>query len=133
METNTPEPSARRSALRTGSGPRSMRLFSVSVKTGEVKTFHPSTNWLNHVQCSPTDPALALFCHEGPWHEVDRIWTIRVGSDEARLMHRRSKALMEDALIGATAKIHGFTLATRNIRDFQGWDLKLVNPFTFGG
>ena len=67
-----------------------MRLFSVSIKTGEVKTFHPSTNWLNHVQCSPTDPDLVLFCHEGEWHEVDRIWTIRAGSDEARLMHRRT-------------------------------------------
>jgi oligogalacturonide lyase len=67
-----------------------MKLFSVSTKTGEVKTFHPSTNWLNHVQCSPTDPSLVLFCHEGEWHELDRVWTIRVGSDEARLMHRRT-------------------------------------------
>jgi oligogalacturonide lyase len=67
-----------------------MRLFSVSTKTGEIKTFHPSTNWLNHVQCSPVDPTLVLFCHEGEWHELDRIWTIRAGSDEARLMHQRT-------------------------------------------
>ena len=73
-----------------GRGPRSMRMFAVDTKTGEVKTFHPSTNWLNHVQCSPTDPALALFCHEGEWHNVDRVWTIRVGSDEPTLMHRRT-------------------------------------------
>ena len=85
-----PEPPVRRNALRPGSGPRSMRLFSVSIKTGEVKTFHPSTNWLNHVQCSPTDPGLVLFCHEGEWHELDRVWTIHVGADEARLMHRRT-------------------------------------------
>ena len=69
----------RRGFQRFGSAPRSMKLFSVSTKTGEVKTFHPSTNWLNHVQCSPTDPDLILFCHEGEWHEVDRVWTIRVG------------------------------------------------------
>ena len=69
---------------------RAMRMFSVSIKTSEVKTFHPSTNWLNHVQCSPTDPSLVLFCHEGNWHDVDRIWTIRVGSDQPRLMHRRT-------------------------------------------
>jgi oligogalacturonide lyase len=72
------------------SGPRSMRLFSVDTKSGEANTFHPSTNWLNHVQCSPTDPTLVLFCHEGEWHNVDRVWTIRVGSDEPRLMHRRT-------------------------------------------
>jgi oligogalacturonide lyase len=73
-----------------GPGPRAMRLFSVDTKTGAVKTFHPSTNWLNHVQCSPTDPALVLFCHEGEWHNLDRVWTIRVGADQARLMHRRT-------------------------------------------
>ena len=71
-------------------GARSMRLFSVETKSGKVKTFHPSTNWLNHVQCSPTDPTLTLFCHEGDWHNVDRVWTIRVGSDQPRLMHRRT-------------------------------------------
>ena len=71
-------------------GGRSMRMFAVDTKTGDVKTFHPSTNWLNHVQCSPTDPALTLLCHEGEWHNVDRVWTIRVGSDEPRLMHRRT-------------------------------------------
>ena len=75
---------------RRAPGSRSMRLFSVAIKTGEVKTFHPSTNWLNHVQCSPTDPSLVLFCHEGNWHDVDRVWTIRVGFDQPRLMHRRT-------------------------------------------
>ena len=57
--------------------------------------------------------------------EVCREW--------ARLIDRRSKALTEDALIAATAKVHGFTLATRNVRDFQGWALDLFNPFTFAG
>ncbi len=69
---------------------RAMRLFSVDTRTGEVKTFHPSTNWLNHVQCSPADPTLVLFCHEGEWHNVDRVWTIRVGSDQPQLMHSRT-------------------------------------------
>jgi len=75
---------------RTRSGPRSMRLFAIDIATGALNTFHPGTNWLNHVQCSPTDPDLVLFCHEGDWHEVDRIWTIRVGSETPKLMHRRT-------------------------------------------
>lgn len=86
----TPSPQQRTNSFRRGAGPRAMRLFSVDIKTGEVKTFHPSTNWLNHVQCSPTDPTLVLFCHEGEWHNLDRVWTIRPGSDQARLMHRRT-------------------------------------------
>jgi oligogalacturonide lyase len=83
-------PSVRSGTPGRVSGRRSMSLFSVDVETGEVKTFHHSTNWLNHVQCSPIDPALVMFCHEGPWQDVDRIWTIRVGSDEPQLMHRRT-------------------------------------------
>lgn len=76
---------------RFGQFGRSLKFFTANIKTGEINTFHPSSDWLNHAQCSPTDPQLALFCHEGPWHEVDRIWTIRMGSDEAKLMHRRQQ------------------------------------------
>ena len=34
-----------------------------------------------------------------------------------------------DAMIAAICLVHDATLATRNIRDFDGLDLKLVNPF----
>jgi oligogalacturonide lyase len=70
--------------------PRSMKFYYADARTGQVKFFHPSTNWLNHGQCSPTDPTMFLFCHEGNWHDVDRVWTIRLGSDDAKLMHRRT-------------------------------------------
>ena len=67
-----------------------MRLYTVNIKTGEVKTFHPATDWLNHVQFSPTDPTLMMFCHEGPWHKVDRIWTIRIDGSELKKIHTRT-------------------------------------------
>ena len=67
-----------------------MKLYTIDIKSGEVKTFAPSTQWLNHVQFSPTDPKLMLYCHEGPWHLVDRIWTINVDGGEPKLMHHRS-------------------------------------------
>jgi oligogalacturonide lyase len=69
---------------------RPMRLFTVNTKTGEVKTFNPSTDWLNHVQLSPTDPNLMMFCHEGTWELVDRIWTTHVDGTGAKLMHPRT-------------------------------------------
>jgi toxin FitB len=34
-----------------------------------------------------------------------------------------------DAQIAAAARVHGATLATRNVRDFAGCDLELVNPW----
>ena len=65
-------------------------LFTINLTTGELKKIHSENTWLGHVQFSPTDPDLLMFCHEGPWQKVDRIWTIRMGSGEVRLMHRRT-------------------------------------------
>jgi predicted nucleic acid-binding protein len=36
---------------------------------------------------------------------------------------------LRDAFIGATAFVRGYTLVTRNVRDFQGMELKIVNPW----
>jgi oligogalacturonide lyase len=66
-----------------------MQLFIMDAKTGGVKSIHRSTDWLNHLQFSPTDPSLLMFCHEGPWHKVDRTWTIRAdGSGLTQIHHR---------------------------------------------
>jgi oligogalacturonide lyase len=54
-----------------------MEIFTIDLRTGERKVVHAATDWLNHIQFSPTDPGQIMFCHEGPWHKVDRIWTIR--------------------------------------------------------
>jgi toxin FitB len=47
----------------------------------------------------------------------------------ARLMHRRSDTVYEDAMIAATAKVHGLAVATRNVSDFVPFDVAVVNPF----
>jgi toxin FitB len=47
----------------------------------------------------------------------------------ARLMHRRSDTLVEDAMIAATARVHGLTVSTRNERDFAEFDVAVLNPF----
>ena len=66
-----------------------MTMFTVNIATGEQKTIHQSTDWLNHLQFSPTDPNALMFCHEGPWHRVDRIWSMRLG-EQPKLVHRRT-------------------------------------------
>ena len=65
-------------------------LFTINLKTGELKKIHTENTWLGHVQFSPTDPNVLMFCHEGPWHKVDRIWTINIQSKEVKLMHKRT-------------------------------------------
>ena len=47
----------------------------------------------------------------------------------ARLMHRRSDTVYEDAMIAATAQVHGLTVVTRNVADFKSFGVPLLNPF----
>lgn len=75
-----------------------MTLFTVDLRTGETKTLlQHDTNWLNHLQFSPTDPTLLLYCHKGHWQLVNRIWTIRTDSTQNQLIHRR---IMEMEIAG---------------------------------
>jgi oligogalacturonide lyase len=69
---------------------RPLQLITVSTKTGEVKTLLKGTDWYNHIQFSPSDPTLLMFCHEGPWHKVDRTWTIRTDGTGLTQIHRRT-------------------------------------------
>ena len=50
----------------------------------------------------------------------------------ARLKHGKSAALIQDAMIAATAKVHGLTVATRNQRDFLALGIPSFNPFEHG-
>ena len=47
----------------------------------------------------------------------------------AKMMHRQSDTIYEDAMIAATAKIHDLTVVTRNVRDFKQFSVRLLNPF----
>ena len=72
-------------------------LFTIRLEPGpngekpgtETILLH-STDWVNHLLFSPTDPALLMYCHEGPWQKVDRIWMIHTDATHNTLIHKRT-------------------------------------------
>lgn len=45
-------------------------------------------------------------------------------------LHVPDKRAEADSLIAATAIAHGMTVVTRNLKDFKGMGVKLINPWT---
>lgn len=68
-------------------------LYTVDLQTGKVRPLLHSTDWIGHMLFSPTDPALLMYCHEGPWQKVDRIWMIRTDGTHNTLIHKRTMAV----------------------------------------
>ncbi|MCW3093952.1 MAG: hypothetical protein JWP81_5021 [Ferruginibacter sp.] len=65
-------------------------LFTIDIKAGLLNKIFTDSAWLNHVQFSSVDPALLMFCHEGPWHKVNRLWTIDVNTKKVTQVHHRT-------------------------------------------
>ena len=59
-------------------------------KPGDIKILLHSTDWVNHLLFSPSDPELLMYCHEGPWQKVDRIWMIHTDGTHNTLIHKRT-------------------------------------------
>jgi len=71
--------------------------------------------WLDHIQIRYT-----ILAADGT---IFREW--------ARLMHRRTPSLSADAMIAATARTLRLTVATRNRKDFETFQVEVFNPFEF--
>ncbi len=79
------------------------------------------------------DPAKAEEI-EGWIDQVEQTWNVLAMNGGvfrvwARLMHRRSDALIEDAMIASTALVHNLVVVTRNVRDFEPLGVRTLNPF----
>jgi hypothetical protein len=63
---------------------------------------------------------------------ADRVLPVGIDVAQACAKLHAGRTLPElDALIAATALVHDLTLATRNVRDFAGTGVRLVNPWAY--
>lgn len=68
---------------------------------------------------------------------VAQLWQVieidaAIAREWARLVERRNRSLFEDALIAATARVHGLVIVTRNTRDFETFGVSVLDPFLYG-
>src|SRR5580698_8918712 len=62
-------------------------------KAGTIQQLLHPPDWVNHLLFSPTDPTLLMYCHEGMWQKVDRIWLIHTDGTQNTLVHKRTMAM----------------------------------------
>jgi predicted nucleic acid-binding protein len=110
------------------------------LQTVDDNDLHLSAVTLGEIQAGiemtrEQDPVKAV--EIGAWaDEVAATWNV-VPMDAAafrawaKLMHRQSGTLIEDAMIAATARVHGFQVVTRNVRDFKDFGVVVLNPYLF--
>jgi toxin FitB len=101
-------------------------LYISAVTVGEIQTGIEITR--------AQDPAKAAEI-EAWADQIAAVWnilpmdaaTFRVS---AKLMHKRTDTLSEDAMIAATAIIHGLQVVTRNVGDFKAFGVQVLNPYS---
>ncbi len=110
-------------------------LFTIDIKTGKLNKIFTDSTWLNHVQFSSTDPALLSFCHEGPWHKVNRIWHINVNTKKIVQVHHRTidMEIWGHEWFGASGKTMWFDLQQPKGQTFfvGGYDVATGNEIKY--
>jgi len=54
----------------------------VDTESGAAAALWGEREWISHVNVSPVDGDIVVFCHEGSWHLVQRMWTLRASTGE---------------------------------------------------
>lgn len=100
------------------------QVLSIPTDGGEPTVHVNDDRWLNHVNASPTRPALVTYCEEGPWEEVDRIWVLDLEADETWPVRRTAA----DEAVG-----HEYWLADGEYVGYHGWRGTRESPDAFFG
>lgn len=101
------------------------KLFLSAVTLGEIQAGVELTREQDPDKAAEIEAWLALVAQAYNVLTMDGA----VFRDWARLMHRKSDTLYEDAMIAAVARVNGLTVVTRNVADFKALGVEVFNPF----
>lgn len=55
-------------------------IIRVDTETGEPQVIWGENEWISHVVVSPANADDVVFCHEGPWDRVHRLWRVKASN-----------------------------------------------------
>jgi oligogalacturonide lyase len=88
-------------------------IMRIDTDTGGAAALWGEREWISHVNVSPVDSDVVLFCHEGPWQLVQRMWVLRASTGQV-------SPLVEQRRLLETSGHEFFTRSGRVVTQY-GW------------
>ena len=107
---------------------RDEQIFLSAVTLGELQRGIERTRVQNRIKAEEIESWVERLAGSARILSMD----VACFREWARLMEGKQEHLLEDAMIAATARIHGLVVATRNDQDFAQLDVDVINPFRGG-
>ncbi|TDO95146.1 oligogalacturonide lyase [Halanaerobium saccharolyticum] len=66
-------------------------VMRVDTEEKSARAIWGERNWISHVITSPVDSDIIVFCHEGPWHLVQRLWVVNAVTHQVHPLLEQQK------------------------------------------